>query len=235
MELAMHTFARLVRLLLGPTAIAESKLECAAELIVLGVELKMRPSGCICRPSASKMLKYVNCDTQCGARRMFLLVCLGRCIAVIEEALQSGKLFGGCAQKLAGRLNWAVQYLFQRLGRAMLKPIYKQRFSTNGDMSPALGSALKWWLWVLKQDIVQEKLWKTISSPPAHLFVDARSTPARCAAVLFIDGRTLYTDGAPAEQYMEQFQKRGDNQIMSLELLVRHLFRFSCELHCCIV
>ena len=198
MELAMHTFARLVRLLLGPTAIAQSKLECAAELIVLGVELKMRPSGCICRPSASKMTK---------------------CIAVIEEALQSGKLFGGCAQKLAGRLNWAVQYLFQRLGRAMLKPIYKQRFSTNGDMSPALGSALKWWLWVLKQDIVQEKLWKTISSPPAHLFVDARSTPARCAAVLFIDGRTLYTDGAPAEQYMEQFQKRGDNQIMSLELL----------------
>ena len=73
MELAMHTFARLVRLLLGPTAIAQSKLECAAELIVLGVELKMRPSGCICRPSASKMTK---------------------CIAVIEEALQSGKLFG---------------------------------------------------------------------------------------------------------------------------------------------
>ena len=115
----------------------------------------------------------------------------------------------------------------------MLKPIYEQRFSTNGDLSPALCSALEWWLWVLKQDIVQEKPWKTVSSPPAHLFVDARSTPARCAAVLFIDGRTLYTDGAPAERLMEQFQERSDNQIMSLEILaiVVGLSTFTAELY----
>ena len=80
----------------------------------------------------------------------------------------------------------------------MLKPIYEQRFSTTGDMSPALRSALEWWLWVLKQDIVEEKAWGAPGSPPAHLFVDARSTPARCAAVLFIDGRTLYTAPPPS-------------------------------------
>ena len=37
MEHSMHIFARLVRMLLGETSIAERKLECGLELVVLGV------------------------------------------------------------------------------------------------------------------------------------------------------------------------------------------------------
>ncbi len=38
MEHSMNIFARLVRLLLGETAIAQQKLECGHELVILGVQ-----------------------------------------------------------------------------------------------------------------------------------------------------------------------------------------------------
>ncbi len=44
MSHSMQIFARLVRLLLGETAIAEHKLECGLELVILGV--KVSPAVC---------------------------------------------------------------------------------------------------------------------------------------------------------------------------------------------
>ena len=157
----------------------------------------------------------------------------------MRQALTEGVLHSGAAKKLAGRLNWAVQYLFHRLGRAMIRPIYDQAYSRfvnalhcvcvqdplgfaysrNGSVGKELRVALTWWLWALGLDIMEERPWTSADEPLAHLFVDARGSPAHCAAVLFIDGRTLFTDGRPSQEHMEQFRKRADNQIMSLEIL----------------
>ena len=52
-----------------------------------------------------------------------------KCLKAVQKALAENILPGGAAQKLAGRLNWAGQYLFHRVGRAMLRPIYNQKFS----------------------------------------------------------------------------------------------------------
>ena len=41
----MGCFARLVRALLGPSAIAADKLECGRSLVVLGVQLHLKPEG----------------------------------------------------------------------------------------------------------------------------------------------------------------------------------------------
>ena len=67
--------------------------------------------------------------------------------------------------------------------------------------------------------MVEEHAWQGPTTPPAFLFVDARGVPARCAAVLFIDGKCLYTDGKPASAVMEKFEQRGDNQITTLDIL----------------
>ncbi len=48
----------------------------------------------------------------------------------------------------------------------------------------------------------------------SSLFVDARSTPARCAAVLFANGRCVYMDEQPSEKLMANFEKRDDGQRM---------------------
>ena len=79
--------------------------------------------------------------------------------------------------------------------------------------------ALLWWLWVLSRDICEEHPWEVPTDALAHLLVDARGEPSRCAAVLFIDGRCLYTDGPPSQSIKERLAKRSDSQIMALESL----------------
>ena len=157
---------------------------------------------------------------------------------VINEALRTGILTSGDAQKLAGRLNWTVQHLFNRLGRAMLRPIFRQKFSRSvqhilhvyrsyfdssfercGRVSAALRTVLKWWDVVLQWDLAESRAWEQPKHAPVHLFVDARGQPARCAAVLFIDGKCRYTDGQPSQKYRALLDKRQDNQIMSLEIM----------------
>ena len=70
-----------------------------------------------------------------------------------------------------------------------------------------------------RHDVAEERCWRAPESPVAHLFVDARGVPARCAAVLFIDGQCMFTDGQPSEAIMKCFKQRADNQIMTLEIL----------------
>ena len=98
----MQCLARLVRLLLGATAIADRKLECGASLVVLGVQITLSPQGAAMMPDKAKVEK---------------------CFATIELALTTLTLTAGCAQKLAGRLSWATQFMFFKLGRAMIRPI----------------------------------------------------------------------------------------------------------------
>jgi hypothetical protein len=91
---SMQIFARLVRLLLGSTAIADRKLEQGSYLTVLGMTVCPTWNGIrfnLCREKADKWLNDVS------------------------MALKTGFLSSGEAQKLSGRLGWSTQSLFFRL------------------------------------------------------------------------------------------------------------------------
>lgn len=140
-------------------------------------------------------------------------------IAIIDKALSTCVLDSGCAQKLAGKLMWATQHLFHRVGRAMIKPIFAQKVSGTGAVGIRLKTALLWWRQVLSQSISETRSWAPDCSWPCHVFVDAASTPPRCAAVLFVGSRIWYTDVEPSQSLMSQFMARRDKQIMTLEIL----------------
>lgn len=135
------------------------------------------------------------------------------------DAIVSRSLVAGAAQKLSGRLAWATQYVFHRLGRAMIRPIFDQKFSRTGEVHEDLMCALRWWGAVILHGIAEARLWDAPTSPVASLFVDARGSPARIAAVLFINGQILYTDGKPSEAHMGHLVARADNQITALEIM----------------
>ena len=86
-------------------------------------------------------------------------------------------------------------------------------------MTADLRVALTWWCWVLRNEVAEKRLWVERESRPLLLLVDARSTPARCAAVLVKGKKVMYTDGAPSDRIMQQFRQRRDGQIMTLEIL----------------
>ena len=109
--------------------------------------------------------------------------------------------------------------MFHRLGRAMLRPLFKQSHSYATRCSSDVDAALEWWEDVLRFNLAQERGFAQAPAAPAWLFVDARSTPARIAAVLVTDGRAWYSDVEPPERFLRHFRPRGDGQITSLELL----------------
>ena len=117
----------------------------------------------------------------------------------------------------AGRLNFANQRLFRRLGRAMIKPVYAQASSKSGIVGARLRESLQWWLRVLCFNVCEDVTLKAEKARSiCRLFVDAASTPAHCAAVLFRDSRTAYTNAAPSVSTVNQLKARGDKQITSL-------------------
>ena len=70
---------------------------------MLGIKVSVGETGVRFEPEAAKKIKWRH---------------------KIQMALETGKLTGGEASKLAGALNWAGQKTFKRLGRAMFRPIY---------------------------------------------------------------------------------------------------------------
>ena len=197
-ETAMQCFARLVRLLMGETAIAPEKLETGTTITVLGADCSTLEAGLKCRATDEKKAKWIG---------------------QIKGFLKEGRLNRGCASKLAGALQWATQFMFNRLGRAMIRPIYKQIKSCDGKIDRELELSLRWWLQVLSLDITQTRGYEGSEEPCCHLFSDARSTPPRVAAVLFIDGKTFSCDMEPSAELVKSFRPRNDDQIMALEIL----------------
>jgi len=194
MEHAMQCVARLVRAVLGRDAIENRKLDCGLSLVILGVRCQLNNAGLYLFPESCKVLKWCAC---------------------IRDALESGALSAGDS----GRLSWAQTHMFHKVGRAMLRPIFDQRWTRSGKISKVLRAALLWWLNVLSMGICEQRQWCISDRPPICVFVDARGEPPRCAAVAFVDGVCHYTDGKPSAKIMAGFLRRNDAQICGLEML----------------
>ena len=195
---ALHCVARLVRCMLGPEAIAPAKMGWGLQLQVLGLNVSADRQGFSCEPSADKVVKWRS---------------------RIYSALNSNSLRPGDASKLAGALRWASTNMFHRLGRATIVPLYRQAKQSRANVSAPLRDALRWWDEVLALELHEKRQWVCPSGSPVQLFVDARSTPPRVAAVLMHDEQIYFADWEPPRSLMSCFRQRADGMIMSLELL----------------
>ena len=148
-ECARKCFTRLVKALLGTDALAEGKVKSGNPLVILGIQVDVQPDGLVCSLPEEKRAKW---------------------LASIEDALAEGCLPARQAQKLGGRLGFAAQAAFRRLGRAMLRPIYRQQYTPlrRGAMSEELRGALVWWRYVLRDFVVAEKVPVAIASKQVH-------------------------------------------------------------------
>ena len=200
MELAAKTFVRLVRVLLGQDAVADTKVAWGRELTVLGVHMQLSDKGIRTCPEPSKVSKWIQC---------------------IEEVLAQGKLMPGLASKLSGKLAWGGSQLFARLGRAALRPLYDQRTRRDGSISAELRESLLWWLRVLGSEIAQLKMWNPLVRHVVHLFCDASSSPPHLGCVLLQRGSSSvkWCHMPVPKHVLHNFQQRRDAQIMGLELL----------------
>ena len=178
-EIACVSIARLTRCLLGADSVADRKLECGNPLTILGIAVALRGHGVMLTADTVKIEKWSGQIRQC---------------------LASGKLTAGEASKMAGRLTWASQCTFRRVGRAFLYPIYRQQRSRKSGIGRELELALRWWLEALSLRLCELRPWRPVPSRTRHLLVDARSTPPRVAAVLLFEGKVAYSDMEPPQE-----------------------------------
>ena len=108
-----------------------------------------------------------------------------KCVETIVKALASCEMCPGIARKLSGRLSWASQFMFRRLGRAMLRPLFQRAHSSECRIEEPLRVALSWWLDVLQKGVLEEYPWQLKADRPAHLYGDARGVPPRFVACAF--------------------------------------------------
>lgn len=166
---------RFVDLVMGAGACAPKKLESGNPLVVLGVQAEVNLAGVVFTPSPAKIKEWV---------------------AQIKLYLRLGLLTRGEASKLAGRLGFAAQHVFNRLGRALLVPLYRHMNARSSKIGPELEMALVWWCTTLEASMCevvqlrvslvlfatvalpflffQVRTWRHIETAPVQLLCDAR-------------------------------------------------------------
>ena len=180
--IAKNVFAKLVRLCLGGSAIAERKLQDGNPLEVLGVDTELGPDGLVYWPAGDKVSKWLQC---------------------IKLARKTRLLPTGSSSKLTGKLSWGTQSCFKRLGRAMLRPLISHTATGSPTVTDETDLGLAWWEEVLGCELRcavsflvsleacdcfiarQAQEWQRKQGKQMHIFADARGFPPRIAAVLF--------------------------------------------------
>ena len=137
----------------------------------------------------------------------------------IETALRENHLPAGDAAKLVGRLLFGAQYIFRKMGRAMLRPLYQQQFDPlpGGRIGASLRLALVWWAQVLSGAVHEKIPLQVVPNPQVELFCDTRSTPPRVAAVMYKESRGEYTAWDVPASVMHTFN---DAPIIALDDLI---------------
>ena len=199
---ALQCIARVVRAILGQSALADEKMAVSSKEVVLGIEVSIGGSEIIYRVPDVKKTKWAN---------------------GIREALLGLKLSPKAASVLGGRLGFACQNLFVRLGRAMVRPIYERQHVKDGrareiGQGSALHTALSWWKHVLEQDVVQSWQINGARRRSATVLCDAASTPPILAAAVAVQGKWYFTVYELSALELQRFEGREDRQITGLEI-----------------
>ena len=188
---AMECAARVVRAMLGTSALAQEKMDHGSSLVVLGIQIWTSTQG-------------VRLELTEEKRKAWTLK--------LRQAKDSGAMSAGDASKFAGRLNFATQACFHRIGRAMVRPFYAQQYAPlrGGRMGDMLVLATDWWIAVLRERVTQNVPLAGYANT-AELFCDASGgANAGMAAVLFMDNKIWYTNMAPCARIWEILCARND-------------------------
>ena len=190
---------RVIEAILGKGSVAPHKSAHGSQLVILGILVELKATAMKCTLTEGKKEKWGN---------------------QMQAALEHGTLLAGDAAKLAGRFSFAAQMIFNRYGRAMIRPIRRQEYAPlkDGKLSLDLKEAIRWWTVAIKEDICDEKAFGGCTPERVDVYCDAASTPPVIAAVL-IGANVCEMAYMKAEALIPLWLQPRDAQIMGLELL----------------
>ena len=137
------------------------------------------------------------------------------------EILASGKLAPGRASKFSGRLAFLNSYLFNRIGRALLRPfIWRQRQHIGGHgLTPRLRHSVRWFRALLAEDLSRKlPLVRAPSMPLSLVYSDAEGNGRVGAVASLQDGSVRFLRGRVPSCIRRSLVARRTN-IVAFELI----------------
>ena len=141
--------------------------------------------------------------------------------ASVRHAVATDSLEPGDASKMCGRFAFLNAYIFNRLGRALLRPlIWRQRQVRAGSkLTPRLRFALLWFLRVLEAGLTREiSLLPAPSTQVVFLYSDAEGYGGLGAVAVFPEDEVVYLQGRVPRKSVRELKQR-KTQIVAFELL----------------
>ena len=139
----------------------------------------------------------------------------------LRQVLINDSLTPGEASKWAGRFAFMNAYVFNRMGRALLRPvIWRQRMhSGSSQLTYRLRNSLVWFLSVLESGIQRQvSLTRPISSTTVLLYSDAEGNGSVGGVLVFPDDTVTFIRGR-IPTYVQRLLKRRRTNITAYELL----------------
>ena len=134
--------------------------------------------------------------------------------------LDVDRLSPGEASKLSGRLAFLNSLVFNRLGRALIRPIIWRQLQMYGSskLTARLKWAITWFMTVLKTKLVRAvPFLQPLPEKRVVLYSDATSD-GTVAAVAIVQGKAMYTCGKLPARVRRLLKTRKTN-IVAFELL----------------
>ena len=197
-EQTLECMARVFTAIMGRGSLSPKKLLCGNPLTILGFDVHLGHGFAMFQLNEEKRLSWL--EKVMGFR-------------------ESKSMLPCEAAVMAGRLSFASEFLFRRLGRAMLRPIFAQKANRCGTIGDTLDSALLWWEDVLRDECAEQYWFGAEEGLTAELFCDASGEPGHLCAVLFIGGQAFYCHQEVPDEWRSWVEVRDDAQIMAWELL----------------
>ena len=192
-------FARVATLLLG-WELDPQKAAAGRQTVVLGLQITVREKCTFWRLAPTKRFNWIQ---------------------DLRYVLKLGRLSPGLAAKFAGRFAFLNAHVFNRIGRALLRPIiWRQRHSCRGDLlTRRLRFALVWFLSLLEKGLSKEvQLVPQVKRPVVLLYSDAEQNGGVGGVAQLPDGELLYIHGRLPKQICRLLHVRKTN-IVAFELL----------------
>ena len=188
--------------LVGFSCKPEKSVDAALDMVLLGAQVAI----CLARQSVIVSIDSVKAD---------------RWSRLLLSILDTRQCSQESAERLAGRLSFAVTVSLGKVGRAYVKPFYAQANDPRpgGGASWALRFASNWWVQYL---VSKPKAEYPLSGKRNHVlaWTDAAGESRWLAAVVYIQGRGyLYTRMRVPDAVWAQLLPREDHQIGMQELL----------------
>ena len=136
----------------------------------------------------------------------------------MQECIDQDIMHASTASKLAGRLTFAGQSIFGRVGRAHVRPIYDRIYTGHSALDPALRHSLLWWIELLQTTAYRRTAPLQEATRPAIVIYTDATGDGRIGSAIYRNGELLNWSASKVPPELDDVIHQRQTQVNLYEL-----------------